>query len=634
MDPSHVTRLLAERLDAARTVAEMFAIQVQHDAAAVAVLAPERRALDYGALAGHVGASAQALAGAALGRGKRVAVVLPNGPEIVIALLALLSSRAASAPLNPGLDETAARALLAAMHIDAVVVAAGESSASRRAAVALGLPVLEMAAARDAPTRSFVNVEARAESAIPERAQPDDLALLMATSGTTGRQKVVPVSQQDLIAGMRRQMRAIEVTAADRCLCVAPLFTTSGIRRNLLSMLLSGGSIVCVPAFRAEAFVDWVHEFHPTYYSAGPAVHLAVLEHHERAGPIGPTSLRFVLSGATSLPVDVERRLEAFLGVPVIQGLGMSEAGLVACNPLPPGVRRAGSVGLPAAGVDVAIHDDAGRTLAPRESGEVVIRGPGVIRGYEASPEVNRNAFRDGWFRTGDLGHFDDDGYLYLTGRVKELINRGGFKVSPFEVDAALLRHPDVVEAATFAVPHATLGEDIDAAVIVRTDCPATAQALRDFAFGELASYKVPTQILLVAALPKSPLGKVNRHELATHFGEALCGGFAPPRSAREAEVACLFAAVLGVPAVGAFDNFFHLGGDSLRGAQVIAQLNADHGSRITTTLLFRRPTVAEFAAELDADAELGTQPGLPPLVPLQRNERRAHETPRSGEEA
>jgi acyl-CoA synthetase (AMP-forming)/AMP-acid ligase II len=382
-------------------------------------------------------------------------------------------------------------------------------------------------------------------------------------------------------------------------------------------MIVVGGSIECVSEFRAADFIAWIREFHPTYYAAGPAIHRALLEAHENGGPIGASSLRFIWSGATSLPVDIERRLEQLFGVPVIQSLGMSEAGLVASNPLPPGVRRPGSVGRPA-GLDVAIHDDAGQALPALETGEVVIRGPGVIRGYEDNPEANRDAFRDDWFRTGDLGYFDDDGYLYLTGRVKELINRGGFKVSPYEVDAALLRHPDVAEAATFAVLHPTLGEDVNAAVVARTGS-TSARELRDFALERLAPYKVPSQILLVHTLPKSPLGKVNRHELSEQLTGSLRERFTPPRTPGEEQVARIFASVLGLPSIGAFDNFFQLGGDSLRGAQVVAQVNAGRATSVTTTLLFRRPTVAEFASELDAAPSADAQPGLPPIARLSR---------------
>jgi hypothetical protein len=241
-----------------------------------------------------------------------------------------------------------------------------------------------------------------------------------------------------------------------------------------------------------------------------------------------------------------------------------------------------------------------------------------VIRHYEDNPDANRDAFRDGWFRTGDLGYLDDDGYLYLTGRVKELINRGGFKVSPYEVDAALLSHPDVAEAATFPVSHPTLGEDVNTAIVARTGS-ADARELRDFALARLAPYKVPSQILVVPTLPKNALGKVNRRELAQQLTESLRERFTAPRTASEAQVARVFGAVLGLPDIGAFDNFFHLGGDSLRGAQVIAQINVERATSITADLLFRRPTVAEFASELDAAPGTEAKPAPPPIARLRR---------------
>jgi hypothetical protein len=234
------------------------------------------------------------------------------------------------------------------------------------------------------------------------------------------------------------------------------------------------------------------------------------------------------------------------------------------------------------------------------------------------NPEANREAFRDGWFRTGDFGYFDADGYLFLTGRVKELINRGGLKVSPYEVDAALMRHPDIADAATFAVPHPTLGEDVNAAVVVR-NASVTEQELRDFALEQLAPYKVPSRIVTVAELPRSPLGKVRRREFASLLGESLDRKFTPPRDGSEELIARLFAEVLGVPRVGAFDNFFQLGGDSLRGAQVVARINAILGSDFATALLFRRPTVAELAAELAGVATVDPQSRLRTIASLRR---------------
>jgi acyl-CoA synthetase (AMP-forming)/AMP-acid ligase II len=603
-------------IEAASTLRGVVAAQARRDPDAPAILAPGRPALRYGALLEVIDRAVRSLANAGLGRGSRIVVALPNGPETAVALLAV-GSCATCAPLNPATDEEACRVLLKGLRADAVIVARGDRSAVRRVAQTLGLPVVEVIPSIREGAGAFVpDIDRRAAPPPGGSPQAQDLALLMSTSGTTGKARIVPIAQGDLIESVRRQIRAIALTSADRCLCVAPLFTTSGIRRNLLNVMVVGGSVVCVEAFRARLFVDWIREFNPTYYSAGPAIHVAVLEEHERNGSIGPSSLRLVWSGATALPVEVQRRLERLLGVPVIQSYAMSEAGLVACNPLPPGIRRPGSVGRPV-GLDVVIHGDAGNALPAFETGEVVIRGP-CIRQYVDNPEANREAFRDGWFRTGDLGYFDAAGYLFLTGRVKELINRGGLKVSPYEVDAALMRHPDVAEAATFAVPHPTLGEDVNTAVVLR-NATVTAQQLRDFALERLALYKVPSQVVMVAKLPKGPLGKIRRREIARLLGASLHQKFTPPRGESEERVAGVFAAILGVPRVGAFDNFFHLGGDSLRGAQVLAQLNAMLGSNLTTALLFRRPTVAEFAAELAGVGAVGPQPGLPPIATLRR---------------
>jgi hypothetical protein len=243
-----------------------------------------------------------------------------------------------------------------------------------------------------------------------------------------------------------------------------------------------------------------------------------------------------------------------------------------------------------------------------------VIRGGETFEGYEDDPEANRTAFHHGWFRTGDLGYFDQDNYLYLVGRVKEMINRGGTKVSPAAVDQVLLQHPQVSEAATFPVPHPTLTEDVLAAVVPRAPGAVAEQELRDFALQRLAASMVPSRIVFVSELPKTPLGKVRRNELAERFGGERRREFLAPRDAREELVAGLYAELLGCDRVGALDNFFDLGGDSLRGARLVMRANLAFGCNLPVESLFRRPTVAEFAAELRAAAETAGAPGPPPI--------------------
>jgi acyl carrier protein len=276
----------------------------------------------------------------------------------------------------------------------------------------------------------------------------------------------------------------------------------------------------------------------------------------------------------------------------------MCEAGLVACNPLPPGRRRLESVGIPVA-TDVAIRDDEGGALPPGRAGEIWVRSAAVIAAYENNPAVDEQSFRDGWFKTGDLGYFDNEGYLFLTGRSKDLINRGGMKVSPTEIDSVLLQHGGVADAATFAVAHPTLGEDVVAAVVRRQSSTMTAQQLRDYLIERLAAFKVPSRIVLVPQIPRTAQGKVPRRELASAFERYLRSDFVAVLDPHEKLIAELFAEVLGADPVGTHDNFFDLGGDSLRAFQLIARVNAKLGTEIDAGVLFRRPTVAEFAREL-----------------------------------
>jgi acyl-CoA synthetase (AMP-forming)/AMP-acid ligase II len=578
----------------------------RRDPGAIALLAPGRPALTFGALLASVESIARSLAEFGLGRGNRIAVALPGGPELAMAVLAV-SDGCTCVPINPALDEAACAELLQATHVDALLVPNDGGSTAERLARSLALPVIRIVFRDHDPAGSFeliTDVPRRLRS--PEPPQPDDVALLMHTSGTTGKAKSVPITHRALGASIVNQIDALQFTSSDRCLCVTPLFTNSGIRRNLLAPLVVGGSTVCTPGFQARAFVEWLEEFQPTYYAASPAVHLELLAEIERRGAPLHHRLRFVWSGATALSVEVQERLERALSVPVIQAYGICEAGQVACNPLPPGRRRPGSVGKPVA-TEVTILDDAWNAVAPGRVGEIWIRGAAVVAAYENDPHANAQAFRGGWFRTGDLGSIDPDGYLFLTGRTKELINRGGMKVSPSEVDAVLLRNPEVVDAATFAVAHSTLGEDVVTAVVPRERSAVTARELRDYLVERLAAFKVPSRIVLVPQLPKTVHGKTRRRDLAGALAGYLRPAFVAASDAHERMVAGLFAEVLGIDPVGAHDNFFDLGGDSLRGAQLVARVNATLGVEIDPALLFRRPTVAEFARELSRSSSADT---------------------------
>jgi acyl-CoA synthetase (AMP-forming)/AMP-acid ligase II len=486
---------------------------------------------------------------------------------------------------------------------------------------ALTLSTLVLSTSPAAPAGSFTLRCSSARAARNVRfAEPDDVAFVLSTSGTTGRAKLVPLTQKDHFDCALHRAECFALTARDRALCVSPLFTASGIRRSLLPSLAAGGSVICAPDCDPERMIEWLTELSPTYLPASPTVYRALLDAIERRGDGPRHTLRFVMSGTVGMDAALQLRLEARLGVPVIQTYAMTEVSGIAHNPLPPGERRPGSVGVADRG-EVAIlgYDDA--FVESGNAGEIVVRGPQVFAGYEGDEEANRETFRGDWFRTGDLGHLDADGYLYIIGRTKDVINRGGFKVSPSEVDVLLLRHPAIADAGTFGIAHPTLGEDVAAAVVLRAGASATSQELRDFAFAGLAKYKVPTRIMTIDCIPKTALGKVRRRDLAHAFRDLPRPAFVEPRDGSERAVAGLFAEVLAIERVGALDNFFSLGGDSLRAVQVIARVNARFACVLAAPTLFRRPTVLEFAQAIDETVRGSDAFVAPPILPLPRGD-------------
>jgi acyl-CoA synthetase (AMP-forming)/AMP-acid ligase II len=467
-------------------------------------------------------ATAEQLHALGIGRNDRVAIVLPNGPEMATAFLSVAAC-ATTAPLNPAYRAEELDFYLSDIGARAILVAEDEAGPAVTVAEKLGIGVLRLIALRDAPAGSFrIEGKAIGPAAAPELAQPDDVALLLHTSGTTSRPKLVPLSHANLAASARHIGATLALSASDRCLNIMPLFHIHGLIAAVLSSLASGGSVFCTPGFNALRFFHWLTDAKPSWYTAVPTMHQAVLARAARNPEIlAATKLRFIRSSSASLPAQVMGELEATFGCPVIESYGMTEAAhQMASNRLPPGLRKAGSVGA-AAGPEVAVMAPDGALLTTGETGEIVIRGPNVTVGYEKNPDANASAFAHGWFHTGDQGVLDEDGYLRVTGRLKEIINRGGEKISPLEVDDVLMDHPAVAQVVTFAMPHDKLGEEVAAAIVLREGSVASEGDIRTFASGRLADFKVPRRIVILEEIPKGATGKLQRIGLAAKLGLA-----------------------------------------------------------------------------------------------------------------
>ncbi|MFQ5675866.1 MAG: acyl--CoA ligase, partial [bacterium] len=402
-----------------------------------------------------------------------------------------------------------------------LVVESGDETPARVAAQKLGIAIAELKPVSE--TAGLFELSGERIASGPKLggyAEPQDTALVLHTSGTTSRPKIVPLSQQNICASAANIAKSLALTPEDRCLNIMPLFHIHGLMAAVLSSLFTGASVFCTPGFNALKFFAWMKEANPTWYTAVPTMHQAILDRARRNRQvIQAARLRFVRSSSASLAPQVMEALEKTFKAPVIEAYGMTEAAhQMASNPLPPAKRKPGTVGI-AAGPEVAVMDEKGNLLSNGEIGEVVIRGGNVTGGYRNNPDANASAFTDGWFRTGDQGTLDEDGYLRLTGRLKEIINRGGEKISPREVDEVLLGHPEVKQAVTFAMPHPKLGEEVAAALILKESSATTEKEIREFASQHLADFKVPRKVIFLDEIPKGPTGKLQRIGLAEKLG-------------------------------------------------------------------------------------------------------------------
>jgi oxalate---CoA ligase len=433
-----------------------------------------------------------------------------------------IASSATSAPLNPAYRADEFEFYLSDLNAKALVVEAGSTSPAVAVAHKLGVAIIELTPTPEAGAGAFtLNVGAlRGACALPGPAEAGDVALVLHTSGTTSRPKIVPLTHTNVCASAINIANTTHFTADDRGLNIMPLFHIHGLIAGILAPLSRGGAVSCTPGFNALKFFGWMDEVKPTWYTAVPTMHQTIVSRASKnADIIARNPLRFVRSSSSSLPPQVLAELESVFHAPVIEAYGMTEAAhQMCCNPLPPGQRKPGTVGL-AAGPEVAIMDEHGTLLPVGGIGEIVIRGDNITPGYENNPKANAEAFTHGWFRTGDQGSLDAQGYIAITGRLKEIINRGGEKISPREVDEVLMDHPAVGQVVTFGMPHDKLGEEVAVVVVLREGQQATERELRDFVALKLADYKVPKKILFMDEIPKGATGKLQRIGLAQKLG-------------------------------------------------------------------------------------------------------------------
>ena len=569
-----------------------------------AIMAPGRDDLSWAAFEALVARTIDDLRSWGVGPATRVGLISNDGPEMAAAYMALVSS-CVCAPLNPAYQESELETFMADLELELILVEDDLVTPTPRVAERLGIAV---AIIQKQPTRAAGSFELRLPQAqrrsIGDRDVPHDKALLLHTSGTTSKAKLVSLTDENLSASAASIARSLELTAADSCLNVMPLFHIHGLVGAALATWQSGGALICPPKFDAIKFAAWAEHFQPTWLSGVPTMHRAIVGIPGIAESLS-RRLRFLRSASSRMPPELATRIEALFGVPLIEAYGMTEASHQICtNPLPPGIRKPGSVGIPYGDYKVDILLDDGRSGIPDQDGEILISGPGVTKGYLNNEAANQASFVNGWFRTGDIGHIDQDGYLFITGRIKEMVNRGGEKVAPVEVDEVLMQHPAVFEAATFALPHASLGEDVAAVVVTKPGVTLSAEDLRQFAARHIAEFKVPRQLFFVPKIPKGPTGKLQRSLLTTEFGAKATSEFQAPRTASEVLLADLWQRLLGVERVGVTDNFYSLGGDSLSALSMVLEAEGA-GLAIDVGALTIDPTIKGLLERLATEKTL-----------------------------
>jgi oxalate---CoA ligase len=556
-----------------------------------------------------------ALRRAGLSRSARVAIAVPNQPRAALATVSV-SCSAVSIPLNPRQTLREIELCLSAVQPDAVLLINGVDSVVRRIAERRSVKILEMVQSRDGVLDFQIDSAQTVTRVSDEPHEPDPIApaFILQTSGTSSEPKLIPTSHLNMLAAAARVRAWFDLKPQDRCLSVSPTFYAHGLHVTVFAPLLSGGSI----AFPADASscdcAEWFDSLKPTWYSAAPTLHRLVFDQTKsRADAKTRHSLRFILSGGAPLPIEVLEGLQQAFGVPVLEHYGSSEGLQICSNQLPPGRSKVGTCGIPWPDTIVIAAED-GTPLKPGQQGEILVGGPTVIASYLNAPELTRASFVNGWFKSGDIGLIDEEGFLNLRGRKSDLINRGGEKVSPSELDEVLLRHPAVAEAAAFSIPHPRLGEDVAAAVVLHAGMTVTSDELRRYLRDRLASFKIPRRIDIRDKLPKGKTGKVLRRLLTKAFEEEIAQqiSVAAPQSEEDSSINNilvvqlkeLWERLLQINPVFLDDDFSEKGGDSLLAIEMLSEVERLTGQRLPSYILFDARTIRQLARKL-SDLEI-----------------------------
>jgi oxalate---CoA ligase len=523
----------------------------------------------------------------------RVALTTPRGKDGLLAFLAV-SSHATCCPLDPRLTEDELALTLRDLNVAVLIDATGESHIGSIAR-SLGIPFRTV-------TVSELALNGAGISGVEGTAGQNDVALLLQTSGTTSKPKHVALTHANVLAAARSIGSHYSISASDLCINPMPHHHVHGLISAGLSSLLAGARQFCAPSFAPQAFDAAFRQLNPTWFTGSPAFHLGLLDYYKGTARQPPrSSLRFIRSSSAPFPASAIAQYETLFGAPLLENYGMTESASTICSNLPGAhQRKPGSVGLPI-GAEIRIADSAGLSNGSDKQGEILLRGPSVITAY-ASGESGPDYFADGWLRTGDVGRIDEDGFLFVVGRGKELIKRGGHSVYPLEIDSAILSHPDVAEAISFSLEHPTLGEELVAAFVPRAGGTVGGDDVKRFLEGKLSTYKIPTVILRVPEIPKNATGKTARRSMRSAFAQMFSVKGVPAASELEGELLKHWRAVIGTPHLGVTDNVFVHGADPMRAQRVSDEMRSTIQRKLLVKDIVRNPTVREQALLL-ADA-------------------------------